>query len=179
MTDAKRELSIVTSRKPSQLSDDLEALFGVGAVGRVSDGELLTRLVDRSDAAAREAAFSALVARHGPMVLGVCRRMLGDEHIAADAFQAVFLVLVPKPVPCGLPTHWGAGSGSASGWRAPRAISFAERARTRGLDGFDLADPALPSDVCEQAELRSVIDEEIARLPDRYRVAVVLCYLEG
>jgi RNA polymerase sigma factor (sigma-70 family) len=181
MTDAKRELSNVTSRKHSLLSDDLEALFGVGAVGRVSDGELLVRLFDRSDAAASEAAFSALVARHGPMVLGVCRRMLGDEHIAADAFQAVFLVLARKAGSVRVDDsigRWLYGVSVRVARRA-RAISFAERSRARSLDGFDRADPAAPSDVCEQAERRTVIDEEIARLPDRYRMAVVLCYIEG
>ena len=84
-----------------------------------------------------------------------------------------------RPVPCGLTIHWALAlrrehpGGAAQG-------DFVRRAKSReSLEGFDRADPAEPSDVCEQAELRTVIDEEIARLPDRYRMAVVLCYLEG
>ena len=172
---------MVTSSKPSALLDDLGVLFGAGAVGRVTDRELLARFVERIDADGSEAAFTALVGRHGPMVMGVCRRMLADEHIAADAFQAVFLVLARK-----------AGSlrveGSLGRWlygvsvrvaRRARANSFAERKRSKNLDGIDRADLATPSDSCEQADVRAVIDEEIARLPSRYRTAVVLCYLEG
>ena len=76
---------------------ELATLFGAGAVGGQSDAELLARFVGKEDVASSEAAFAALVSRHGPMVLGVCRRMLGDDHDAADAFQAVFLVLAQGP----------------------------------------------------------------------------------
>ena len=71
------------------------SLFDGGSVAGLSDRQLLERFVDRRDAAG-EAAFAALVARHGPMVLGVCRQLLGDRHHAEDAFQAVFLVLARK-----------------------------------------------------------------------------------
>src|SRR5262245_27020479 len=73
----------------------LDALFCFGTVGDLSDEELLGRFVARRDEAA-EAAFAALVERYGPMVLGVCRRVLGDRHEAEDAFQATFLVLARK-----------------------------------------------------------------------------------
>jgi hypothetical protein len=87
---------ILTRLKSLPLAVDLKTLFGTGALGPSSDKELLAHFVRREDRAASEAAFSALVARHGPMVLGVCRRMLRDEHFAADAFQAVFLILARK-----------------------------------------------------------------------------------
>src|SRR4051794_37117283 len=73
-------------------SRDLQTLFSQGAVGGLSDGQVLERFAARRD----EAAFEVLVRRHGPMVLGVCRRVLRDRHDADDAFQATFLVLARK-----------------------------------------------------------------------------------
>src|SRR5262249_47404833 len=74
----------------------IERLFRAGTASGLSDGQLLERFATRHDEAA-EAAFAALVERHGPMVLRVCRRVLNDPHDAQDAFQATFLVLVRKP----------------------------------------------------------------------------------
>ena len=68
------------------------------ALGRLSDAELLARFAVRSEAAGSEAAFSELLTRHGPMVMGVCNRIAGDAHDAADSFQAVFLVLARKAI---------------------------------------------------------------------------------
>src|SRR4051794_6182852 len=77
------------------LARQLGALFDGGSAAGLSDRQLLERFVARRDAAG-EAAFAALVSRHGPIVLGVCRQLLGDRHHAEDAFQAVFLVLARK-----------------------------------------------------------------------------------
>ena len=71
-------------------------LYGEGTVAGLSEGQLLERFAKRRD----EAAFEALVARHGPMVLGVCRQVLGQEHDAEDVFQATFLVLARGAAPC-------------------------------------------------------------------------------
>ncbi len=71
---------------------DLQTLFDVGVLGRRTDRELLTRFLERREAAV----FEAIVQRHGPMVWGVCRRVLRDHHDAEDAFQATFLVLARK-----------------------------------------------------------------------------------
>ena len=81
-------------------------LFGAGTVGGLSEGQLLARFVDTRD----EAAFEALVARFGPMVLGVCRRLIDDPHAADDAFQATFLVLVRKAGSIRDGACWGTGS---------------------------------------------------------------------
>src|SRR4051794_12021714 len=70
----------------------MRRLFDGSSVAGMTEGQLLERFVGRRD----EAAFEALVARHGPMVLGVCRRVLSDPNDVEDAFQATFLVLVKK-----------------------------------------------------------------------------------
>jgi DNA-directed RNA polymerase specialized sigma24 family protein len=83
-------------RSGGVLSGQLGVLFGLGTVGDWSDGQLLGRFLAREDPAESEAAFAALVERHGAMVLRVCQRVLGDSHDAQDAFQATFLLLVRK-----------------------------------------------------------------------------------
>jgi RNA polymerase sigma factor (sigma-70 family) len=168
-------------RKWAGAATDLETLFDAGAVGRLSDGELLARFVRREDVASSEAAFAALVSRHGPMVLGICRRMLGDDHDAADAFQAVFLVLARKARLVRVDDtlgRWLYGVSIRVSRRA-RAVARAERARVRALDELDPPVGSTTTSPEDLRELRSAIDEEIARLPGRYRSAVVLCYLEG
>ena len=168
-------------RISNPVGNDLETLFGVGVVGRMSDADLLALFLRREDVASSEAAFAALVERHGPMVLGVCRRMLGDYHAASDAFQAVFLVLARKAPRVRVDDtlgRWLHGVSIRVSLQA-RAVARAERARVRSLEGHDPIDESAPADPEGRRELRTAIDEEIARLPARYRSALVLCYLEG
>ena len=155
---------------------DLDTLFQVGIVGGLSDGQLLEWFANRREGAA-EAAFEEVVRRHGPMVLGVCRRLLGDRHAADDAFQATFLVLALK-----------AGSvrnrESLGPWLHGVAARVARRARQtdRGRKEVPLDAGELPAAATAEpaaAELRLVLDEELERLPEKYRRPVVLCYLEG
>ena len=82
-------------RGSSLIYGRIQTLFGVGALGPLSDRQLLELFTARNDEVA-ERAFATLVERHGPMVLGVCRRILHDPEDAADAFQATFLILVQK-----------------------------------------------------------------------------------
>ncbi len=170
---------MLTRMTLARVSDDLETLFVAGAVGQLSDAELLARFRRRVDVAESEAAFGELLARHGPMVMGVCKRVAGNSHVAADAFQAVFLVLVRKAGAVRVEDSLGRWLYGVSVRVARRARQTAERACERNLDGVDRAGGDLPGELCERAELRAVIDEEIARLPGRYRSAVVFCYLEG
>jgi RNA polymerase sigma factor (sigma-70 family) len=140
------------------------------------DAELVARWVLRRD----EDAFAALVSRHGPMVLGVCRRVLGNVQDAEDAFQAAFLVLARKAASLRHPEAVG-------GWLHGVAVRLARKARPaadRAPDSRQAASPEPtdphpdPLDVLSARELLSLIDEEVAALPDVYRLAVVLCDLE-
>ncbi len=139
----------------------------------LSDADLLERFRRRRE----EAAFTLLVQRHGPMVLAVCRRILGDIHDAEDAFQATFLVLVRS-----------AGAirkrQSLASWLHGVAARIAHKTRMRSIrqKAQELAflPPTVrddPSENVDAEELRAALDEEIARLPNKYRTPLVLCYL--
>ena len=96
-------------RRPSQtFVRDFDILYQVGTVGGLANRELLGRFATRDSVAAQQA-FEAIVHRHGPMVLGVCRRVLRDEHTAEDAFQATFLVLASRPTRSATRTRWAPG----------------------------------------------------------------------
>ena len=155
----------------------LRTLYRYGVVGSLSDEQLLDRFVARRDETGEEA-FAELVQRHGPMVLGVCRRILGDAHEAEDAFQATFLVLARKAssvVRREKVANWLYGVAVRT---AREAVGRAMRRRSREerVSTPILFEP--PDDGCPE-ELRAILDEELARLPARYRGPVVLCELEG
>jgi RNA polymerase sigma factor (sigma-70 family) len=141
--------------------------------GNASDGQLLERFLTTGD----ETAFEVLVRRHGPMVLGVCRRVLPGLHDAEDAFQATFLVLVRKA----RAMH---SQGSLGNWLYGVAYRTAQNARVtaarRRVKEKQMARrEALQDSGDSWAELRPLIDQELSRLPDKYRTLVVLCDLEG
>jgi RNA polymerase sigma factor (sigma-70 family) len=152
----------------------IRKLVSAEPAGDVIDRELLQRFAMGRE----EPAFEALVQRHGRMVLGVCRRVLHDRHDADDAFQATFLVLMRK-----------AGSldrrGSLAGWLytvayhlALKARACALRRRVRERQIEDALAAESPADSIWW-ELRPILDEEVNRLPEKYRAPIVLCYLEG
>ncbi len=139
-----------------------------------TDGQLLESFLTRGS----EAAFEALVRRHGPMVLGVCRRMLGDAHDAEDAFQATFLVLVRRAAsvqPREQVGHWLYGVAYRTALKA-RAMAGRHRAVERQVK--EMARPPAEPDH-DWHDLQPLLDRELAGLPEKYRVALVLCNLGG
>ncbi|HMF15612.1 MAG TPA: RNA polymerase sigma factor [Gemmataceae bacterium] len=143
------------------------------AEGNTSDGQLLQRFLATRD----EMAFEAVLRRHGRMVLSVCRRILSNSADVEDAFQASFVVLVRKAATV-------AGHASLGGWLHGVAYRTALKARaTRARQLAKEKQMARPEAVCDQgnpwSELRPIIDEELGRLPDKYREPIILCDLEG
>src|SRR4051812_8884536 len=165
----------VMADRPETVLGTVDRLFRFGTASGLSDGQLLDRFASRHDEAA-EAAFAALVERHGPMVLTVCRRALNDPHDAEDAFQATFLILMRK-----------AGSApsreSLAAWlygvaRRVSAHARAAAARRRVVERAaalrcGAVDPTPPDEPDRD------LWDEVDRLPAAQRAAVVHCYLEG
>jgi RNA polymerase sigma factor (sigma-70 family) len=155
--------------------EGIQTLLDWGTMGGWPDDRLIDQL--RCAQGAREAAFRALIHRHGPLVMGICRRVLGDEHAAEDAFQATFVVLLKK---AGTLRHVDLLSNWLHGVALRTATKEKVKAARRRVVEWQAAGEARGEpDHPERSELRTVIDEEIRRLPERYRVPVVLHYLEG
>jgi RNA polymerase sigma factor (sigma-70 family) len=153
---------------------DLHDLLEHGLPGTWTDGQLIAQFL--SDGEGREAAFRALVVRHGPMVFGVCRRVLDDPNSAEDAFQDTFLVLMRKASSLrdtDLLTNWLYGVAHRISRKA-KARSARRKAVESSVTGDDRKGCEL-----DRAELRAVIDEEIGRLPERFRLPLILSHLEG
>jgi RNA polymerase sigma factor (sigma-70 family) len=143
---------------------------GAGA----NDAQLVERFVDRHE----EEAFAALVQRHGPMVMGVCRRVLQNVHDAEDAFQAVFFIMAQRARSLRQPQALGC-------WLHEVAVRTSLRARSRALTRRQhegRVENMAQQDFLETIvwrDLQPVLDEEVQRLPRLYRAAFVLCYLDG
>ncbi len=179
----------MTQAASHSVARQIESVFEGGSVTGLSDRQLIDRFNARRDAAG-EAAFAALVRRHGPMVLDLCGLLLGDSHHAEDAFQAVFLVLARKAGAMRDPDLLGT-------WLHGVALRTARKARARlarvrrNEEGDPMTRPS-PDPVVrvestvpsaeesaigrEQAE---ALHDEIDRLPKPFRLPVVLCYFEG
>jgi RNA polymerase sigma factor (sigma-70 family) len=163
------------------LMRDIQTLFDAGTASGLSDRQLLQRFADRRDASA-EAAFEVLVLRHGPMVLRVCRTVLTDPNDAQDAFQATFLVLVRR---CGsIRRLESVGSwlfGVASRVAARARVEAARRRAVERRGGLRIVDAVDSQESGESPEtdLSPVVQEEVRRLPEKYRAVVVLCYWQG
>jgi len=141
--------------------------------GGLTDGQLLARFVAVRD----EDAFAALMRRHGPMVMSVCRRVLGNVHDAEDAFQASFLILARKATTV-------LRRGAVGSWLHTVAYNTAVEAvranvRRRALQKEVIDMPQRQVTPFEIVDWRSVLDQELTRLPEKYRAALVVCDLEG
>ncbi len=139
-----------------------------------TDGQLLEAFITQKD----EAAFAALVRRHGPMVLAVCRRVVGNHHDAEDAFQATFLVLSRKASSV-RPRERVAGFLHGVAYRtALKARTTTARRRVREKQVTEMPEPAVtPQD--PWFDLQPLLDQELNGLPEKYRLPILLCDLEG
>jgi RNA polymerase sigma factor (sigma-70 family) len=161
------------------VAHQLRTLWTVGVGAEADDAALIARFLSRRDDAA-EVAFRLLVERHGPMVQRVCRQVIGDSHIAQDAAQAVFLVFARKAGSIRIDT-------TTAPWLHGVARRVAAKARSRVAArraGEERAAVAIAAVRTEVSTTRDEIDweavhDEVARLPEKYRTPIVLCYLEG
>jgi RNA polymerase sigma factor (sigma-70 family) len=152
----------------------LDRLRGEGGAAGEEDARLLARYARQGD----EGAFAALVRRHGPMVWAACVRMLPREQDAEDAFQATFLVLARKAGSLRHPDRLGPWLHGVACRTAAKARALMARRQACELVVEPPA-PAAPVPDVDWRELRGVLDEEVNRLPERYRLPFALCYLEG
>jgi RNA polymerase sigma factor (sigma-70 family) len=152
---------------------EVDRLLRSGTVAAMTEGQLLGRFAADRD----EASFAALVAIHGPMVLGASRRMLDDPSDVDDAFQATFLVLARKAGSIRRPELLGPWLHGVTRRVAARIRKQVARRRSVERSGAEAA--AMTRDDDDRGEIASALDEEIGRLPERLRRPIVLCYLEG
>jgi RNA polymerase sigma factor (sigma-70 family) len=152
----------------------LRRVTGGPAAEEPTDGQLLERFIAQRD----QAAFALLLERHGAMVLGVCGRVLDDPNDVDDAFQASFLVLVRKASSIRKTeslASWLYGVAQRTAHKA-RCTAALRRTRERQVPNMPNVEPAGQA---SWSDLRPVLDEELGRLPEKYRAPLVLCYLEG
>jgi RNA polymerase sigma factor (sigma-70 family) len=153
-------------------------LFDEGSLTGLADGALLDRFVRADD----ELAFETLLARHGPLVRGVCRRMLVDPAAADDAFQATFLILVRKAAALRHAESigpWLFGVARRVSLRARRDLARDQSRLRRHAMALNVPDPDPPNHSLEIDALREKLDDELAKLPERQRAPIILCYLQG
>jgi RNA polymerase sigma factor (sigma-70 family) len=160
----------------SQLSKVIKHLRGIvdqQEAQHTSNGRLLELFITQRD----ETAFEELMRRHGPMVWGVCQRVIPNSHDAEDAFQATFLVLVRKAGsvrPREMVGNWLYGVAYRTALEARKTVV---NRRVKERQVIDMPRRETEKETWE--ELRAVLDQELTRLPDKYRAVLVLCDLEG
>jgi RNA polymerase sigma factor (sigma-70 family) len=159
--------------RPQHLLHQVQSSLNAGSAG-ISDGELLSRFISTND----QNSFAILLDRYAGLVMGVCRRVVGETHLAEDVFQATFVVLSQKASSL---RH----KVSLPAWLHRVAFRLALRARQsmrlRQPAGrpIERLSPASPLDDLSARELLAILDEEIIRLPEIQRTALILCCLEG
>ena len=168
----------MATRMDRTVRQQLSTLFNVGVIRDLSDGQLLERYATGHGEAA-ELTFAALIERHGPMVMRVCRARLADPHDALDAFQATFLVLIEKSRGLWIRDSLGPWLHQVAMRTAVCALSTAARRRQAERTAAELTAAAGSPDERFGCDWEQALHEEINRLPDRYRMVIVLCDLEG
>jgi RNA polymerase sigma factor (sigma-70 family) len=146
-----------------------------GPAGDLTDRQLLARFVGRRD----EAAFASLVRRHGRLVLAACRRVLADDADVEDAFQTTFLVLARKAAAVEWAESVGPWLYGVAHREAVRARTAAARRRRHEANVATRGDAAAPAPDLSWREACDLLHRELDRLPDRYRLPLLACYLEG
>jgi RNA polymerase sigma factor (sigma-70 family) len=165
----------MSASQSSRVIDQLRRTIYLGDGAGLSDGQLLSAFIDQRD----EAAFAALVRRHGQLVLGVCRRLLPRLPDAEDAFQATFLVLVRKAASIKsreTVAGWLYGVAYNTALKA-RALNAKRGARERQVP--EMPDPEAVQPEARWQELQPLLDRGLSGLPEKYRLPIVLCDLEG
>jgi RNA polymerase sigma factor (sigma-70 family) len=152
----------------------LRSLLLLPEGAELTDTQLLECFVSRREPAALE----ALVRRHAPMVWGVCRRVLANHHDAEDAFQATFLVLVRKAGAIRSPARLGNWLYGVAHQTALKARATSARRQKRERPAIDMPEPA-GTERDPSSGLQPLLDQELSRLPEKYRTVIVLCELEG
>jgi RNA polymerase sigma factor (sigma-70 family) len=160
---------------PERLLRHLRRLVPRPSADRAADAALLETFVRHQT----DEAFAALVGRHGPMVLGVCRRVLRDCHEAEDAAQATFLVLARKATTIRHPETLAAWLHRTAHNLAVKCRRGNTRRRQREMRSNPSPAPPDPLDEITARELLAIFDEELRRLPEGYRLPLILCGLEG
>jgi RNA polymerase sigma factor (sigma-70 family) len=175
----------MTNATAQGFTDHMQVLFNTGTCAGLTDGQLLDRfLAGRDDGG--ELAFEALVTRHGPMVMHVCRNLLDDPQDVHDAFQAVFLVLARRGSAIrdrDSVASWLYGVAVRVSARA-RVIAIRRNIRERRATEAARSVASVGSDqnrapMIERHECTEIIHHELGRLPEKFRAPVVLCYFEG
>jgi len=174
---------ITRMRSSGPVVEQIHTLYRLGSVGSFTDSQLLDRFLDRTDPEASEAAFSELIERHGPMVLSLCRRHLGETQDAHDAFQATFLVLVRKAG--SIRNRDALGSwlfGIAS--RVARQARAEDCHRKKQLQRLvercpDRCEPTAVDEAHGPEGSWEELHEEMERLPETIRAPLILHYFEG
>lgn len=164
---------MATAQLDSLLCNLRRAVLRQDGAGR-TDGQLLASFIDQKD----EAAFEALVRRHGPMVFGVCRRVTRNHHDAEEAFQATFLVLARKASsvkPREKVANWLHGVALRTAMKA-RAMTAKRRGREKQVTETPEPEAAQQD---QGRDLRPLLDQELNGLPENYRLPILLCDLEG
>lgn len=164
----------MVTRQTNEVIEQLRRAVLLPDGAGLTDEQLLKNYLHRRD----EAALAVLVCRHAPMVWGVCRRVLSNLHDAEDAFQATFLVLVRRAASIAVPgllANWLYGVAHQT---ALKARTTTAKRRTREKQVTEMPEQAVTEQL-RNSDLQPLLDQELRGLPDKYRVAIVLCDLEG